>query len=185
MRVPAQASSRINCMISQNSNPSASNLIPSTPSPPVTMATAHSDVSEFFRTCSIRDLQWLAGATAVYFTGLGTSTVDASLITPTGFIINREERTVPFPSAGSGKDSAIDALTAFVDCLLDSASWDNNVLVAKQSRIRCRNTSLIALDLIYSKLTELKAPEQWVSTAKKHQSSILSGRSKRHSRASS
>jgi hypothetical protein len=140
------------------------------------MSTAHHDVSEFFRTCSVRDLQWFARASADYFTSLRESNVDASAFRPEKFIINREERTISFPEAGSGGYFVLDALGAFITCLLSSASWDNNVQDAKQSRLRCRNTTLIALDLIYSKLAEAKSTAQWVPLAKKHQSDVLSRR---------
>jgi hypothetical protein len=148
------------------------------------MSTAHSDVSEFFRTCSIRDLHWFASASATYFLSLGSSTVDTSIITPKKFIIDRDERAIPFPAAGSGEDSAVDALVALITCLLRSDSWDNNVHTAKQSRIRCRNTSLLALDLVYVKLAESETAKEWVPIAKKHQSSLLTVGSKRHSKAS-
>jgi hypothetical protein len=144
------------------------------------MSTTHNDVSEFFRTCSIRDLQWFALVSATYFTSLGASTVDASIIMPENFIINRDERTISFPAAGSGEDSAIDALTALISCLLGSASWDNKVHTAKQSRIRCRNTSSIALDLIYTKLGEVEMTKQWVPILKVFQSTILPPSSKGH-----
>jgi hypothetical protein len=142
------------------------------------MSTAHSDVSEFFRTCSIRDLQWFANASTEYFISLRESNVDASAFTPKKFIINRDERTIPFPEVGSGSHFVLDAFGAFITCLLSSASWDNDVEVAKQSRIRCRNTTLIALDLIYNKLAEDKLTAKWVPIAQKHQSDILTSRSR-------
>ena len=46
----------------------------------------------------------------------------------------------------------------------------------KQSRIRCRNTTLVALDLIYKKLADEKQTAKWLPIAQKHQSSILSVR---------
>lgn len=140
------------------------------------MSMAYSDVSEFFRTCSIRDLQWFASASTEYFTSLRESNVDASAFTPKKFIINRDERTIPFPEAGSGSHFVLDAFGAFVTCLLSSASWDSDVQVAKQSQIRCRNTTLIALDLIYNKLAEDKSTAKWVPIAQKHQSGILTSR---------
>lgn len=140
------------------------------------MPTAHSEVSEFFRTCSICDLQWFANSSAEYFISLGKNTVDASPITPERFIINRDERTIPFPKAGSGEDFVFAAFNTFVSCLLSSPSWDNNGQIAKQSRIRCRNTTLIALDLIYKKLAEDRSTAQWVRLAQKHQADILSTR---------
>jgi hypothetical protein len=142
------------------------------------MSTAHSDVSEFFRTCSILDLQWFANASTEYFISLRESNVDASAFTPKKFIINRDERTIPFPEVGSGSHFVLDAFGAFITCLLGSASWDNDVEVAKQSRIRCRNTTLIALDLIYNKLAEDKLTAKWVPIAQKHQSDILTSRSR-------
>ncbi|KAE9371787.1 hypothetical protein N431DRAFT_341346 [Stipitochalara longipes BDJ] len=143
------------------------------------MSTAHSDTSEFFRTCSIRDLHWFANKCAEYFISIGNSTVDASIITPNSFIINRDERTIPFPEAGAGSDLALDAFKALITCLLSSVSWDNNIQIAKQSRIRCRNTTLIALDQIYNKLAEDKSTAQWVPLAKEHQSAILSARTQK------
>jgi len=137
------------------------------------MSITHKDVEEFFRTCSIRDLHWFAETSAQYFIGLGGSTVEASIITPQEFIINRDERTIPFPEAGSGADCVSDA---FVTCLLSSASWDNSLQSYKQSRIRCRNTTLVAMDLIYKRLADEKQTAKWLPTAQKHQSSILSVR---------
>lgn len=144
------------------------------------MSTAHNDVSEFFRTCSVRDLHWFTLTSATYFTSLGAATVDASTITPKDFVINRDERTISFPAAGSGGDSAIDALTALISCLLSSASWDSNVQTAKQSRIRCRNTSLIALDLICTRLEGTETAKRWVPIARDFQSTILPACSNRH-----
>ncbi|KAN0096776.1 hypothetical protein V8E51_015581 [Hyaloscypha variabilis] len=137
------------------------------------MSTAHSDVSEFFRTCNIRDLHWFANTCTEYFIKLGENNIDASIITPKKFIINRDARTISFPAAGSGSSSCIDAFKSLTTCLLDSAAWDNNVQTAKQSRIRCRNTTLIALDLIYNKLVEDFPTAQWVPLAREHQTSIL------------
>jgi hypothetical protein len=99
------------------------------------MSTTHEDVSEFFRICSIRDLHWFAKTSVQYFIGLGGSTVDALIITPQNSIINRHERTIPFPEAGSGAEFVSDAFDAFVTCLLSSASWDNSLQFAKQNRI--------------------------------------------------
>jgi hypothetical protein len=143
------------------------------------MSIAHNDVSEFFRTCSIRDLQWFAKCSADYFLNLAasSSTVSTETFEPKAFIINRDERTIPFPLADSGKVSAAQAFAAFVRCLLSSASWDNKVETAKQSRIRCRNTSLIALDLIYTKLEASEHTLEWVDHAKEQQSEILFSRS--------
>jgi hypothetical protein len=140
------------------------------------MSTTHKDVSDFFRTCSIRDLHWFVKTSAQYFISLGGSTVNASIITPQKFIINRDERTIPFPETGSGADFVSDAFDAFVACLLSSASWDQSLQLAKQSRIRCRNTTLVALDLIYKKFADEKLTAQWLPIAQKHQSSILCAR---------
>lgn len=67
-----------------------------------------------------------------------------------------------------------DAFDAFVTCLLSSASWDDSLQFAKQSRIRCCNTALVALDLIYKKFADEKLTAKWLPIAQKHQSSILS-----------
>ena len=145
------------------------------------MSSAHSDVSEFFRTCSIRDLQWFANICAEYFIKLGEKSVDTSAFTSKKFIINRDERTIPFPEAGSGPTSSIDAFKVLISCLLDSAAWDNTVQIAKQSRVRCRNTTLIAFNLIYTKLEEDKSTGQWVHLARQHESNILSTRTQKTS----
>ena len=138
------------------------------------MSSAHVDVSEFFRTCSIRDLHWFADACAEYFIKLEEKTVDAFAITSKKLIINRDERTISFPEAGSGSSTSIDTFKVLITCLLNFAAWDDKVQIAKQSRIRCRNTTLAALDLIYNKLAQDQWTAHWVSLAREHQSNILS-----------